>query len=348
MLPGQLTPLIQEQSVRLGQMADSFADAADILQSFTGVEVSESTVRRLTEAAGAELVTTETAAVDAGSTIAASDRGPEELPERLFLAVDGAMVPVLHGQWREVRTLAVGVPCPAEALLRALPKERAEQETVCRELSYFSRMETAERFTELAAIEMQRRKVGQAREVAAATDGAEWCQGVIDRHRPDARRILDFPHAAEYVVASGQVLFGTGTSVAEAWIGEQLHRLKHEGGRPVLGTLRVWEAAARKPEEKAVLGKHLAYLEKREPMLQYPEFRADGWPIASSMVESANKLVVERRLKGPGMHWAESHVNPMLALRNASCSRRWDPAWQQIVAARRARLTKPPADAAKT
>ena len=37
--------------------------------------------------------------------------------------------------------------------------------------------------------------------------------------------------------------------------------------------------------------------------MHYPEFRRNGWPIGSGMVESANKNVVEARLKGAGMHW---------------------------------------------
>jgi len=45
-------------------------------------------------------------------------------------------------------------------------------------------------------------------------------------------------------------------------------------------------------------------------MLQYPHFLQTGWPIGSGIVESANKLVVEARLKGSGMHWHPSHVNP--------------------------------------
>jgi len=47
-------------------------------------------------------------------------------------------------------------------------------------------------------------------------------------------------------------------------------------------------------------------------------------------VESGNKLVVEARLKGSGMHWAEHHVNPMLALRNIVCSRRWKEDWPKV------------------
>jgi hypothetical protein len=39
---------------------------------------------------------------------------------------------------------------------------------------------------------------------------------------------------------------------------------------------------------------------------------------------------VEARLKGSGMHWADQHVNPMLALRNIVCSRRWKEDWPRI------------------
>jgi len=49
---------------------------------------------------------------------------------------------------------------------------------------------------------------------------------------------------------------------------------------------------------------HLDYLKKREALMQYPEFQNSGWPIGSGMVESANKNVVEARLKGTGMHSA--------------------------------------------
>lgn len=46
------------------------------------------------------------------------------------------------------------------------------------------------------------------------------------------------------------------------------------------------------------------------------------------MVESANKLVVEARLKGVGMHWERKNVNPMLSFRNGVCHDRWQETWQ--------------------
>ena len=65
-------------------------------------------------------------------------------------------------------------------------------------------------------------------------------------------------------------------------------------------------------------------------MITYARFQAQGYPIGSGSVESANKVVVESRLKGAGMHWARPHVNPLVALRTLACSDRWAEAWPQI------------------
>ncbi len=70
--------------------------------------------------------------------------------------------------------------------------------------------------------------------------------------------------------------------------------------------------------------------EKREALMQYPTYQADGWPIGSGIVESGNKVVMQARLKGAGMRWEDSHVNPMLALRTSVCNDRWDEMWQQV------------------
>jgi hypothetical protein len=79
-----------------------------------------------------------------------------------------------------------------------------------------------------------------------------------------------------------------------------------------------------------LLRENLAYLEKRVRQMNYPHFQQQGWPIGSGMVESGNKLVVEARLKGAGMHWHRTNVNPMLGLRNIICSDRWSSEWPLI------------------
>ncbi len=160
-------------------------------------------------------------------------------------------------------------------------------------VSYFSRLTDAETFADVAEVEMRRRKVVQAERVCAVTDGADWLQGFIDLHRPDAVRILDFPHAAEHAAAMLQALEKAGLIFPAEMLQRCLHILKHRGPRPLLGMVN------RLPTHLSELQgvrEHLGYLQKREALMQYPEFRQKGWPIGSGMVESANKLVVEKRV----------------------------------------------------
>jgi hypothetical protein len=127
----------------------------------------------------------------------------------------------------------------------------------------------------------------------------------------------------------GEFLYGEHTPESKAWLSEHLHRLKHEGPDELLPEFQALQQ--QHPDSQAICG-NLAYLEKRKAQIQYPHFQAQGWPIGSSIVESGNKLVVEARLKGSGMHWAEACVNPMLAIRNIICSDRWQEEWPKIEA----------------
>lgn len=113
----------------------------------------------------------------------------------------------------------------------------------------------------------------------------------------------------------------------QAWLKERLQRLKHKGPDKLLIEFKKLHS---KYPEAHVISAILAYLKKRKAQMQYPLLQAQVWPIGSGMVESDNKLVVHARLTGAGMNWAEEHVNPMLALRNILCSRRWHEDWPKI------------------
>ncbi len=202
-------------------------------------------------------------------------------------------------------------------------------------LSYFSRMADADTFGRLALVETQRRGTETAQQVCAVMDGADWEQGFVDLHQRDAIRILDFCHAGGYVVAAGDAVWGEGSEASKAWWEKMLHELKHGSPDGVLDQLRELhhQTQAAGPGEGATLATlktSLGYLEKRRAQIEYARFQQLGYPIGSGSVESGNKLVVEARLKGAGMHWARPHVDPLLALRNIACSDRWDEAWPQI------------------
>jgi hypothetical protein len=316
LLPGTLTPHGHECLVRLAGWVP-FEKASDLLEDFMGIRVSRIVSQRYTEESGWAYEQMQREEVER------LEKEPLPAPkgaEKMQISADGAMVPLLHGVWAEVKTLVIGDVQPAV-------EEKGEKVVHTHNLSYFSRKVNAEEFQRLALVEIYHRGVENAKEVAAIMDGAEWEQGFTDYHCSRAIRILDFPHAGEHMNGIGEYLHGEHTPESQAWLVERLHRLKHDGPDKLL--LELQNLQQQYPDVQAISG-NLAYLEKRKNQMQYPLFQAQGWPIGSGIVESGNKLVVEARLKGSGMHWGEQHVNPMLAIRNIICSDRWKEEWPKI------------------
>jgi hypothetical protein len=323
-----LTPTLAESAVRLGAWIP-FGVATRMLEHFVQTQVSEATLTRLTERAGASYVAVQEAQYarlqeDGGLLV----QGPPVQQ----VSVDGAFVSLVHQQWVEAKTVAIGTVQP--------PRRQADGtiEIHTTNLSYFSRVAEHHLFTEQATIETARRGTLTAGTVCGVLDGAVWEQEFLDVQRPDAVRILDWCHAVGYLAKVAQALYGVDTKENHAWLAVQRETLLHGDPQVVLHKLRGQQEELRlqagdgpPPPALAVITDSLDYLTKRADMLRSAEFRALGYPIGSGAVESANKLVVEARLKGSGMHWALAHVNPLLALRGMACSDRWEEAWPQLV-----------------
>jgi hypothetical protein len=336
LLAGPFTPCLVEGLVRLGTWMP-FGQASKGIDYFLKVSVSEATARRKTEAAGQAHVEVQTAKVEAlEARPPESPRDEPKGPARQLFSADGAMVPLVGKRWGEVKTLVIGTI--------GAPKQRdGEQEVHTEELSYFSRMTDHETFGRLSTVETYRRGTATAELVCAVNDGAEWEQRLVDLQRPDAVRILDFGHSAEHLAAVAQAIHGIGTEAAQAWLKAECHELRHGDPEKVLGDLRRLRdelaeglsgvesgIEVSRTETLEVVRSNLEYFEKRKAQIRYAEFEAKGYPIGSGAVESGNKLVVEARLKGSGMHWEDSHVDPMVGLRTVACSDRWDEAWPEI------------------
>jgi hypothetical protein len=262
---GGLTPRVEETLVRLSTWMP-FEPARELLQDLVGMRVSKATARRVTLATGQAALAVCEAQVE---------RLKQEVPQapagaaKQAMSGDGAMVHLVGGEWVEVKTLALG---------EVTRNKRGE---VCTQhLSYCSRLAEAERFVEAALVETHRRGLERAAEVCAVQDGAEWLQGLVDYHRADAVRILDFAHAAEYINEIGQAVQAAGGRLPARWLEGVLHRLKHQGPERVLTHL-AW-LAARYPS--SAVQEKLTYLQKREAHLQYPTYQEAGWPIGSGSV----------------------------------------------------------------
>src|SRR2546423_11140872 len=197
-----------------------FAQAQELLQDLVGIGVSKATARRATLDTGEAALALDEAEVE---------RLKQEVPQapegadKQQVSADGAMVHLVGGEWVEVKTLIMGeVTC----------KKQGEVRT--QQISTFSRLADAERFTQASLVETHRRGLERATAVCAVPDGAGWLQGVVDYHRADAVRILDFAHAAQYINQIGQAVQAAGGRLPATWFEGGLHRLKHHGPERVL------------------------------------------------------------------------------------------------------------------
>ena len=148
-----------------------FRAAQRELAFFLGVDVAEASVRQLTEHAGAAQVQVQAAEVE---TLLAEQPASPAGPEVQLLSLDGALIELVSGEWREVKTLAVGVVGEAKQ------QEEGEAQVQTTALSYFSRMSEAEKFQQEALGEVYRRGVEKAETVCAVSDGADWIQKWVD------------------------------------------------------------------------------------------------------------------------------------------------------------------------
>jgi hypothetical protein len=323
----RFTPRVEELLARLGPAVD-FAEAAAVVQLALGVRVSEATQRRRTYAAGAAALAVEAAELR---------RVEQELPvaavppPRLQLSLDATTVPLVGGAWTEVKLAAFAdlVPAPAAEAAGAATLEAVD-------LSYAARWEPAAAFARTLTLEANRRGVDEAPLVVSPNDGAEWIQGVLDHLAPRAVRILDEPHAAEHLGRIADLAYGERTPAAVAWADTQRERLQREAPAGVLAELARCRERGPQPGTPAgpeglapadLLAREVAYCEQRADQIRYAAFRQAGYPIGSGIAESGHKVVVGRRFKGAGHHWAPAHLNPLLVLRTTACNDRWAASW---------------------
>lgn len=316
LLPGELTPVLSERAAYANSLLP-FDQAEALLERMLGVKLSPANLRRRTYAAGKAALEADARAMarlEAGIRTAHRGAGPA-LQQ---VSVDGAMIHTCEQGWREVKTLAI-----AEVV-----RGKDGPETI--KPSYLSRLADHQTFIRTAALEFERRATEYARAVEAVFDGAEWHLQLVDAHCPSAVVILDFNHASGAVIEAAQAAFPPGTAAVGEWLGPQLHELRHGDPERViiaLGTLA--EAVGEGSARAFILGRR-DYLEKRRHQIHYASFSQAGYVIASGLVESAHKHVVQARLKGAGMRWAERHVDPLLALCCARRNERWDSTWAAL------------------
>ena len=182
--------------------------------------------------------------------------------------------------------------------------------------------------------EADRRDPGHARTWIALADG-DICQLGLIQDQAAARGItitivVDFIHVLEYLWKAAWCFHTPRDPAMEDWVIAQGLDILH--GRTPQVIARIQQLAAANPpkpgsEHAKIIRKTLHYLTAKQPYLGYPRALANGWPIATGVIEGACRHLVQDRMAITGARWGLPGAQAILWLRALHASGDTDTYW---------------------
>lgn len=290
--PGNTTPTAQARLAVLSVL-EPYVQVADLIfQLGLPLQLDLKSTERVTQALGARLA-------------AAGPQRPHRSTSRpVALGFDGVMVPTWEGR-KEARVGVIYEPDP-EAPRTPEGEARLRKE-------YFAT--TTSRESLVAAVCARARERAGGGVVAVVSDGAalEWVE--LDRYLPRRVEILDFYHVVERVGEIARAMYPGAAREATAWQATMKKELYEIGPWELVRALEKWKPETAEGQE--VRRVQLAYFQRQQERMRYPEYRRRGFPLGSGAVEGACKHVVVDRLRGSGMRWKPATAEPVMHLRAA-------------------------------
>jgi hypothetical protein len=170
--------------------------------------------------------------------------------------------------------------------------------------------------------EAARRDPGRERTWIALVDGDNHQLGLFQDQA--ARRgvtlviLIDFIHVLEYLWKAAWCFHAPRDPAIEDWVAAQGTDILRGNVTQVIG--RISQLAADHPprpgsEHARNIRETLHYLHAKQPYMDYPAALAEGWPIATGVIEGACRHLVADRMAITGARWSLNGAQAMLWLR---------------------------------
>jgi hypothetical protein len=159
----------------------------------------------------------------------------------------------------------------------------------------------------------------------ALCDGCEALQTRLSARFQDFTQILDFIHANEYLWDVANAVLGETNEQRLPWMVEHTTQLLTGQAVQLIDEFR---KLAQAPQTTAAQRKQLlktaGYFERNLPYMDYHVYLANGWPIASGVIEGACRHFVKDRFELSGMRWTQDGAEHLLRLRAVAENDDWD------------------------
>lgn len=333
---GTITAPLQEAATLAG-CSWPYRVASRLLKRLSGAQISAEEMRLLTNAHGQQRAAAQQ--TEAEHLCAAPQEPPTPRPateQPMLVGLDGGWVCSreqrggMEGKVAVVASQVVDLPMPTVSTTfswsqrgsRRAPKQR--HRLVKRR--YVATFGPASQVGQLAKAAAEHVGEDPAPHVIVLADGAKWIKTEQARHFPTATCILDWAHLwrevghAIRVAARAKML-----SVRQRDYQLLLHRswLWHgEVDRAVEGLHTL--ATGLTDDPLKTVTEAITYLENQRPWIgSYEQWKQQGYPVGSGLIERAVALVINRRMKKRGMRWCRPNATAIVALRTDLINDDW-------------------------
>lgn len=327
------TPKAAERVAR-ESVTESFDEAARKINSDWDTHYDGKQMQRVSEALGAQVAQQRDAEANACAT-GQRPKGPANDPVLLTIQMDGGRV---QGREKNAETGSRWKEDKVAAICTYLPGESGggkDKDPVKLTTTYVATMQSSDAFGPLVRCEAERRGIRQATQTILINDGGPWISTQHQEHFIRCPMIIDWSHASSHLFDVAKAVH-VDDMPRQQKLGHQLESWLWNGQRDqVIARLRELAQTAGPPQPadgpehpRRVLSQNVGYFERHREHMDYPTYRAKGWPIGSGVVEAGVKQFNDR-VKGTEQFWSSAGSEAILALRALwlSQDQRWDHYW---------------------
>jgi hypothetical protein len=254
-----------------------------------------------------------------------------EKPNRKRIAEIGAVYEVKPAPRTSAEVLA-----PTKD--KTLPPPKATNKWLCASVVENAATVVADIFDEA-----QRRDPDHQHTWVALVDGNNH---QIDRIKTEAKKrkvtvtiVVDLIHVLEYLWGAAWCFYDEGDPAAEQWVHEKtLAVLDGKAGIIAAAIRRKATHRGLEGDQRVKADRAAGYLHNKAPYLDYPTALANGWPIATGVIEGACRHLVKDRMDITGARWGLPGAEAILKLRAIITNRDVNAYWAYHLARERERV----------
>jgi hypothetical protein len=309
-----------------GQNQSSFSDASQMVTRALHMEINKETIRAVTEEIGCIVFEADT---KKSAHVLENMHEIEIMPDKyrkgvLYIMTDGAAVNTRikdenGSTWRENKTV---IAFTDKDMIR-----RKDGSHIIVKKEYAAYIGSAEQFRGYVLNAAINAGYGKTQETVIIGDGAAWIRNMGKELFPDAVQILDLYHLKENIYTYAKHKFANDEKQYVPWA--EIFIDKIEKGKTE-------EALRLLPEEEKLPANVVnlrTYINNNIDRVDYQGYKEKGYFVGSGAIESANKVILQRRLKQAGMRWSVPGAHKVLSLRAKVESRRWESEVKSLLAA---------------